>query len=218
MSIYGVLIVKLKRVTACGKSTRGKMNLFVLSKDPVKAAEAHGDKHVVKMVLEACQMLYSAHWSCEHPSLLEERSAIRLATLQRRLSVPASMVDAPEKISGGHFRPVHLHHPCTIWVRYCIGNYMWAAELALALAAEYEFRYGKIHACKAHAVWLHENPPEIRQLPRMGFAIAMDPKFRVKGVVNSYIKFYIESKKERGLTTYTRRAVPDFLHITLNLA
>jgi len=187
------------------------MNLFILSKDPVEAAQAHGDKHVVKMVLEACQMLYSAHWTATYPELLEERYSVRLAVLQRGLSVPDSMISAPTKISGGHYRPVHIHHPCTIWVRACLGNYMWAVNLALALADEYEFRYGKIHSCKAHAIWLHENPPSLRALPRMGFAIAMDPKFRVKGVVDSYIKFYRESKKERGLAVYTRRALPWFL-------
>ena len=75
---------------------------------------------------------------------------------------------------------------------------MWAVDLALALADEYEFRYGKIHSCKAHASWLKENPPRLRRLPRMGFAIAMDPQFRVKGdALASYIKFYKESKKTR---------------------
>lgn len=190
------------------------MNLFVLSKDPVEAAQGHGDKHVVKMILEACQMLYSAHWTTEYPGLLEERSAVRLAALHRPLSIPDSMTEAPQTLSGTHFRPVHLHHPCTIWVRYCIGNYMWAADLALALGAEYEFRYGKKHSCMAHALWLHQNPPSLRTLPRMGFAVAMDPKFRVKGnVVASYIKFYQESKRERGLTTYTRRSPPWFLSV-----
>ena len=38
------------------------MNIFVLDKDPVKAAEYHCNKHVVKMILEAGQMLCAAHW------------------------------------------------------------------------------------------------------------------------------------------------------------
>jgi len=36
------------------------MNIFVLDKDPVKAAEMQCDKHVVKMVLETAQLLCSA--------------------------------------------------------------------------------------------------------------------------------------------------------------
>lgn len=37
------------------------MNLFVLDLNPVKAARAHCDKHVVKMVVETAQLLSTAH-------------------------------------------------------------------------------------------------------------------------------------------------------------
>jgi hypothetical protein len=37
------------------------MNIFYLDSDPVKAAEQHYNKHVVKMVLEAAQLLCTAH-------------------------------------------------------------------------------------------------------------------------------------------------------------
>lgn len=33
------------------------MNIFILSTNPIKCAEYHCDKHVVKMVLESCQIL-----------------------------------------------------------------------------------------------------------------------------------------------------------------
>ena len=33
------------------------MNIFVLDKNPKKAAEYHCNKHVVKMILESCQMV-----------------------------------------------------------------------------------------------------------------------------------------------------------------
>lgn len=35
------------------------MNIFVLSTDPVQAAQMQCDKHVVKMVLESAQLLCS---------------------------------------------------------------------------------------------------------------------------------------------------------------
>ena len=38
------------------------MNIFVLDKDPKQAAQWHVDKHVVKMPLEAAQLLSTAHW------------------------------------------------------------------------------------------------------------------------------------------------------------
>lgn len=41
------------------------MNIFVLDTDPVKAAQYHCDKHVVKMILETAQLLCSVHHATE---------------------------------------------------------------------------------------------------------------------------------------------------------
>lgn len=38
------------------------MNLFWLDNDPVKLAQYHCDKHVVKMVLETAQILCANQW------------------------------------------------------------------------------------------------------------------------------------------------------------
>ena len=38
------------------------MNVFVIDKDPVKAAQAHADKHVIKQILETSQLLCAAFW------------------------------------------------------------------------------------------------------------------------------------------------------------
>ena len=37
------------------------MNIFYLHKDPIKNAEYHCDKHIVKMATEYCQLLSTAH-------------------------------------------------------------------------------------------------------------------------------------------------------------
>jgi hypothetical protein len=37
------------------------MNIFYLDRDPVKAAKAQYNKHVIKMILESAQMLCTAH-------------------------------------------------------------------------------------------------------------------------------------------------------------
>ena len=63
------------------------MNLFILSANPVEAAQAHADTHVVKMILEACQMLYSAHWTSAYPELLENKSAVGISRAQKMLPV-----------------------------------------------------------------------------------------------------------------------------------
>jgi hypothetical protein len=191
------------------------MNLFVLNVNPKKAAEAHGDKHVIKMILEACQMLYTAHWTSHYPELLNERSAIKISKAHKLLAIPPQMVAAPKRKCADEqgYRPVHLHHPCTIWIRQSTGNYLWAVELALAIAEEYEYRWpGRVHSCKAHALWLKANVPNIPEGKLMTFAVAMDPEYKVSGdPIASYIKYYKGSKKDRNLTVYTRRTPPDFL-------
>lgn len=189
------------------------MNIFALSRDPKEAARAHGDKHVVKMILEACQMLYTAHWISVHPELLAFRAPIKVASAQKLLSVPEHMLSCPKtKSNEPGFRPVHLHHPCTVWVRQCLANYMWLTDLALAIAEEYEYRWpGRTHSCKAHAQWLQANPPVLPDSPLTPFALAMPDEYKTQDPIESYINFYRGSKKDRGLTTYTRRAAPEWL-------
>ena len=43
------------------------MNIFYLDKDPVKAARAQYNKHIVKMILESAQMLCAAHHVLGNP-------------------------------------------------------------------------------------------------------------------------------------------------------
>jgi hypothetical protein len=191
------------------------MNLFILSQDPRQAAKAHGDKHVIKMMLEACQMLYTAHWTAAFPHLLEHKSAIAISKAHKELPLPVSLLEAPKQIKSGEpgFRPVHLHHPCTKWIRASLGNYFWAVNLARALAAEYEFRWpGRVHSCKAHANWLLTHPPKIPHCERTPFVLAMDDVYKISSdPVENYRNYYKTSKQERGLTKYTARDAPEWL-------
>jgi uncharacterized CHY-type Zn-finger protein len=166
------------------------MNIFALSISPKQSAMYHGDKHVVKMLLETCQMLYTAHWFCG-----------------------SSLEDAPLAKNGQRgYKAAHMNHPCTKWVRETMGNYLWAARLALALVEEYEYRWpGRNHSCKEHAIWLRNNLPPLPRQPRTPFAVAMDDEFKQGTPIASYRKFYIQSKAVRGLAVYTKRSVPWFL-------
>jgi len=93
------------------------MNLFYLDRDPVTAASYHYDKHKVKMVLEAAQMLCTAH-HCYGDEELKDL-------------IP--------------YKQAHLNHPSTIWVRKSRTTYFWAYEYMIALGREYTKRYGKEH-------------------------------------------------------------------------
>jgi hypothetical protein len=167
------------------------MNIFFLSLNPKEAARLHCNKHVVKMILESTQLLYSAHWMLN-----------------------------PENVPPNAYKLAHKNHPCAIWVRMSITNYLWLASLAWWLCKEYQYRYGehKVHKSEEHIVWLINNPPQF--IPQGDFtepALAMPDEYKQFDVVESYKTYYIESKfKKRGIVQYTIREWPLFLIKSLN--
>lgn len=162
------------------------MNIFFLSLSPKEAAERHCDKHVVKMILESTQLLYSAHW-----------------------------VLNPEGIPEMAYKKTHVNHPCAIWVRDSLSNYLWLCSLAWNLCKEYQYRYGvqKVHKCEQHILWLLENPPAT--IERIGLTIppqAMPDEYKRKNPIDGYQVYYVEDKfKRRGIVRYTKREYPEFI-------
>jgi hypothetical protein len=174
------------------------MNIFVLSYNPIQAAQAHCDKHVVKMLLESTQLL----WTAQH-----------VATEGR---IP-DLETAPTTKNGNRhgYAPTHRNHPCAIWVRRCLANYLWLCDLADALAAEYHYRWPartEPHACEAHVDWLRAHPPP---LPTGGsitpFAQAMPDTFKARIAPVAYRAYYTGDKAARGLLRYTRRDPPSWV-------
>lgn len=161
------------------------MNIFALSRCAKCAAEMHCDKHVVKMILETAQLLYTAHHLVGTQNLPE-----------------------------GAYKKTHANHPCAIWVRESVSNYKWLAELGWWLCKEYQHRYGatKTHKTERHIVWLKANPPVLPAGPQTPFRQAMPDEYKHTDSVLAYQTYYRESKlNDRGIVTYTQRAWPTFL-------
>jgi hypothetical protein len=157
------------------------MNIFVLDRNPEICAKYHNNKHVVKMILETAQLLCSVH----HMTKLES------------------------EIENVPYRLSHKNHPCSIWARECIENYVWLCDLGMALAREYTHRYKKIHKTQAVIEWCMINLPD---LPEMGniteFAKAMPDECKVSDVVESYRRYYIMEK--RDFCVWTNRNIPEW--------
>jgi hypothetical protein len=103
------------------------VNLFVTSDHPLEAAYSLPDKLIVKMPLENAQML-AANFSDEF---------LGYGGLSKK--------------DGEHYRTTHKNHPCTKWGRECEANTAWMIMHGLGLCAEFQRRYGKIHAAvRAH--------------------------------------------------------------------
>jgi hypothetical protein len=147
------------------------MNIFFLDENPTLSAQYHVDKHVVKMILETAQLLCSVHHVTDQ------------VTTKYRLSTD----QVPYKLS-------HKNHPCAVWARQSLSNYLYLCELGLELGKEYTYRYGKRHKSIDVINWCIINKPNI---PDIGFttpAMAMPDEFKVDSVVESYRNYYMGAK------------------------
>ena len=97
------------------------MNVFFVSRCPEEAADMLVDAHVVKMILESCQLLASV-WHMGPPEELQK--------MEERF---------PEAVIP---KLTHKNHPCAIWARECPGNYLWLMQHAKALESVWRTIYG----------------------------------------------------------------------------
>lgn len=168
------------------------MNIFFLNWNPRKAAEYHCDKHVVKMIIETAQLLYTAHWVLETPNM------------------PLNS-----------YKITHKNHPSAIWARESLANYLWLCSLGWWLCKEYQFRYNndkkqKIHKTEAHIVWLLNNHPKLSKINMTPPKLAMPDEYKMSDPIESYQKYYIEAKlKKKGIVKYTKREAPEFIQLSL---
>jgi len=168
------------------------MNIFFLHTNPRKCARWHCDKHVVKMILETCQLLYTCHWI-----------------------LGSSLATAPFRKGTEQrgYKKSHWNHPCAKWVRSSLFHYVWLASLGKELVREYKFRYNnKVHACEEHLEWLFWHPPPT--LSNTGWtepAQAMPDIYKSGDSVASYRRYYINDKVR--MLHYTKRHTPHWIKI-----
>ena len=163
------------------------MNIFVLDNDPIKAAEYHCNKHVLKLLLESAQMLCTAHW-LSHLQLRNKRISdfkrVRDAQAWLRQVVPTA--DQPP------WSMTHINHPCSVWTRESTANYVWHSQLGLALCDEYTRRYSKVHKSTGVHLWLSQNVPTLPSSSRTDHpqCVPDDCKAAPSDPVTAYRQYY----------------------------
>ena len=116
------------------------MNLFLLSVSATKAVVALCDQHVVKMILEAAQILYCTHHTMSPDALT---SSVAVYNASRAESIRP-------------YKATHKMHPISLWVRAHPYHYSWACEYALIMCKEYTLRFGKTHKTEQHLHFLRQ--------------------------------------------------------------
>jgi len=169
------------------------MNLFYLDNNLDKCAEAHVDRHVVKMILEAGQILCTNIWIDQVlgfvPRMLEKEERKLL------LEAKAKVKDLPIEERPIPYLPTMENHPSTIWARSSLDNFEWTHCYANALNDEYYYRYGKQHKSCVEVI---NKLPDPQNMPRLGFtefALAMPDELKDPAdPIGSYRRYYHADK------------------------
>ena len=136
------------------------MNIFVLDRDIKKCAEYHCDMHMSKMCIEYTQLLSTA------------------------LHISESV------LSGTEYKPTHVNHPCSVWVRESLAHWEWLWRLGHNLGNEYTRRYGKIHK----STRILRSLPVPTKIPDLGWLRdppqAMPDEYKDEDVVKAYRNYY----------------------------
>lgn len=167
------------------------MQLFILHKMPRISAQMYCDKHVVKILTEACQILctvYRANIEGETPDFM--------------------------------YLSTHYNHPCTKWTGKNLSNFKYTLKLAEELYKEYQFRYNKPDKhtrAKQIINYLKEHLPQLKNEPQTEFIKAIDkekhPDLHDKhlSAVQAYRLYYERDKKH--LFKWTKREKPYWIKL-----
>jgi hypothetical protein len=169
------------------------VNIFALDTDPALAAQAHCDRHVVKMILESAQLLSTAlarHDPGQHARL---------------------------HAAGLAYRVTHAGHPCTLWAAEARANFLWLCELADGLLVEHRVRYAPKapHRSTAVLAALRGSADSIPAGPLTSHAQAMPEELRGPDPVRAYRAYYASHKAVfadgRPATWRAPRSRPDWM-------
>ena len=163
------------------------MNIFVLDQSPHTSAAYMCDKHVVKMILESCQLLSTAHRVLDGTKIITNKNNRKYTTYKLNNNFLDKFL----------YKSTMVNHPCSIWCRETDSNYVWLASHTVSLLEEYTQRYGKYHASSSLAEWLFYNTPEnIDKGDNTPFALAMPEEYKCTCAIESYRKYYIKDKSK----------------------
>ena len=157
------------------------MNIFVLDQQPEIAARMMCDKHVVKMIVETCQLLSTAHHVLDGEQILVDSGKRKYTT----------SICTNKNIC----KATMINHPCSIWARETRANYLWLWKHGFALCNEYTSRYEKIHSMETMLMHdLYDCPKNIAKGKLTPFPQAMPDIYKHANAIVAYRQYYIGEK------------------------
>jgi len=189
------------------------VNIFVLDLNFQLNAQYHVDRHVVKMPSEAAQMLGTAYRLTHGEELdvyvlfsdgFHLKKWWLIDSDEYRLSKGNIYLDRWKVMGVGY-----PHHPCTQWVLASKANFRWLQQYALALNAEWKYRYGHTKNHASINRMIQTPTPDIPDIELTLFAQAMPDECKDSDPVIAYRNYY--SKHKGHLFAWKKRSKPDWL-------
>lgn len=110
------------------------------------------------------------------------------------------------------YKITHINHPCTIWARESVQNYLWLCRHFKALCEEYTYRYGRTHVCERFIpIMCDELKYPLNDWPLTTFRLAMPEKYKTDDPVQSYRNYYLGEKIQKKFWTKRRYELDDWL-------
>ena len=111
----------------------------------------------------------------------------------------AQMLSTAINELGGQasYKSAHVNHPCSVWARETLGNFVWLWQHGINLAQEYTARYGKVHKSEVvirdcyHTMMQRQLLKSRRLTPH---PLCMPDEYKTDCVYESYRNFYIGEK------------------------
>lgn len=113
------------------------------------------------------------------------------------------------------YKLTHKNHPCSIWARESLSNYLYLCELGLELCKEYTYRYGKRHKSQDVIEWCVVNKPNIIDKGFTNPPKAMPDEYKVDSVVESYRNYYRGAKS--SFANWKNRDIPGWFNGKIEL-
>lgn len=176
------------------------MNIFVLDEDVKKCAEYHCNVHSYKMVVEYAQLLSSVYYFTK-----DKDNITPIYNMEGLLLKNKIIVDSKE---FQIYQLTHKNHPCAVWVRESLSNWMWLKKLGVALYQEYKHRYKKdIHL--SGEIIENLQMPSLVDIGLTKHVQCFDLQYKELDPIQGYRNYYIKEKQH--LLKYKNREVPAWL-------
>lgn len=114
-------------------------------------------------------------------------------------------------LTGGEapYKPSHAKHPCNLWLLKSKKNYEWLVNFGLELCKEYTHRYKKYHKCEEIINWCKNNTPNLPDVEKTEYPLAMPDVYKTQDAIQSYRNYYIFDKKH--LHRWSNRNTPNWI-------